>query len=116
MPKNINLPGGPTASPKGLKAVVVSTDDVREERAEVMSDVPVVGGPGGKKLGNMAEELDLGVRSRAPSEDDSEAAGLSRVNWSAAGDGVNWPPVSDPPLGLSRSLPGDFSPLTARVG
>lgn len=79
------LPAGPTASPMGLKAVDVRTDEVSDERAEVMSGED----PGGRrpKPENTPGEIPaggagpgpaaLGVRSRAPRELDSEAAGLS---------------------------------------
>ena len=81
---------GPTASPMGLKAVDVSTDDVSDERAEVMSgEDPVVIEPGGRRPkpektpglrpvgGTGPGPADRGVRSSAPSEFDSDAAGLS---------------------------------------
>jgi hypothetical protein len=74
----------------GLKAVDVKTDEVSDDRAEVMSgDDPVVmelGGrrpkpektPGLRPAGGIGPGPDArGVRSSAPSEFDSEAAGLS---------------------------------------
>jgi hypothetical protein len=69
----------------GLKAVDVKTDEVKDERAEVMSgEDPVVIEPGGRRpkpektpgLSPGAGPVDRGVRSSAPSEFDSDAAGL----------------------------------------
>jgi hypothetical protein len=70
----------------GLKAVDVRTDEVSDERAEVMSgEDPAVMEPGGRRpkpektpgLRPGAGPVALGVKSSAPSELDSDAAGLS---------------------------------------
>lgn len=85
-----NLPLGPTANLKGLKVVDVSTDAVKDERADVINgELPWLGGRSPKeenKEGVPGVEpgpgLELGgcdvfgVKSRAPREFDSENIGL----------------------------------------
>lgn len=68
------LPVGPTANPIGLNAVDVSTEDVSDERADVMSGEEAAGGrrPNPEKTLCGAR----GVRSSAPREFDSDAVGL----------------------------------------
>jgi hypothetical protein len=74
----------------GLKAVDVRTEEVSDERADVMSgEEPVVMEPGGRRPkpektpglspagGAGPGPAARGVRSSAPREFDSEAAGLS---------------------------------------
>lgn len=82
------LPAGPTANLSGLKLVDVNTDDVRDDRADVISgELPCVGGRRPKDENNeggpgIGPGLDMGgcdvfgVRSKAPKEFDSDGVGL----------------------------------------
>lgn len=83
-----NLPAGPTASRKGLKAVDVRTDDVSDESADDMSGELVCPGGSSPKVENreggpglgpgLDEDCNVrGVKSKAPKEFDSDGVGLS---------------------------------------